>query len=148
MVEVRGVGLRREWNRLAFDLDRAPIQGRRNLKSNIFLRGGGIVAYRNPSADPESLLGGFEPNIQVIFCDGERFAVEGQGGRGCSDKNAENVEKRHRELARLCRTISYKTTPAATETFKDGTFPSIGIETRKSHFLITRSCKPFPSAPK
>ena len=33
------------------------------------------------------------------------------------------------------RTISYNMTPAATDTFSDGTFPSMGIETRKSHFL-------------
>ena len=37
------------------------------------------------------------------------------------------------------RTISYNMTPAATDTFSDGTFPSMGIETRKSHFLATRS---------
>ena len=33
------------------------------------------------------------------------------------------------------RTISYNMTPAATDTFSDGTFPSMGMETRKSHFL-------------
>src|SRR4030081_2988461 len=48
---------------------------------------------------------------------------------------------------RRWRTISYSTTAAATETFSDGTLPSIGIETRKSHFLFTRSCRPLPSAP-
>src|SRR5581483_2609403 len=48
---------------------------------------------------------------------------------------------------RRCRTTSYSTTPAATDTFNDGTFPNIGIETRKSHFFFTKSWTPLPSAP-
>ena len=36
---------------------------------------------------------------------------------------------------------------AATETFNEGTLPNIGIDTRKSHFLRTRSWTPLPSAP-
>src|SRR5262245_45214473 len=51
-------------------------------------------------------------------------------------------------LARLCRTISYSTTPAATETFSEGTLPSMGMETTKSHLRRTRSCNPLPSAPR
>ncbi len=39
-------------------------------------------------------------------------------------------------------------TPAATDTFSDGTLPSIGMETRKSHFLATRSWTPLPSDPR
>src|SRR5215475_6651332 len=33
-------------------------------------------------------------------------------------------------LPRVCRATSYITTPAATETFSDGTLPIIGIDTR------------------
>src|SRR5713101_906286 len=51
-------------------------------------------------------------------------------------------------FARRWRTISYITTPAATETFKEGTLPSMGMETRKSHLRRTRSCSPLPSAPR
>src|SRR5215469_6060331 len=50
-------------------------------------------------------------------------------------------------LMRRCLTISYKTTAAATETFREGTLPSIGIDTRKSHLRFTRSCRPLPSPP-
>ena len=33
--------------------------------------------------------------------------------------------------------------PPATDTFSDVTLPIMGMETSKSHFLRTRSCKPF-----
>ena len=47
----------------------------------------------------------------------------------------------------LCRTISYSMTPAATETFRDDILPSMGMDTRKSHFFFTKSWTPLPSAP-
>src|SRR5215467_13638473 len=51
------------------------------------------------------------------------------------------------KVQRRCRATSYITMAAATETFNDGTLPSMGMETRKSHFLRTCSCNPRPSAP-
>ena len=49
--------------------------------------------------------------------------------------------------ARRWRATSYITTAPATETFSEGTWPSMGMETRKSQRLRTRSCSPLPSAP-
>src|SRR3954452_6735588 len=51
-------------------------------------------------------------------------------------------------FVRRWRASSYITMPPATETFSEGTLPSIGIETTKSHLRRTRSCNPFPSAPR
>src|SRR5580658_7185762 len=116
-------------------------------------------------------------NVEVVVGDAECLAVERKTihHRGTEDtENAKNPPNRFHfagfvaELhfvsnfilhplhlacwdatrARRCRTISYSTTAAATETFSDGTFPSIGIETRKSHFRFTRSCRPLPSPPR
>src|SRR5712692_8227731 len=69
-------------------------------------------------------------------------------GRKPAAQNLKLETSSHFCFARRWRTISYMTTPAATETFKEGTLPSMGMETRKSHLRRTRSCSPLPSAPR
>src|ERR1700723_3715628 len=108
-----------------------------------------VVAQCDFAARTEPLLPGLEGNGQIIFRYGEGLAFQGRGCRG-ENADTQETEQLHDFLdapSRLCRTTSYNTTPAATDTFSDGTFPSIGIETRKSQCLRTKSCIPLPSAP-
>src|SRR6185437_14889375 len=51
------------------------------------------------------------------------------------------------DYLRRWRATSYITTAPATDTLSEGTLPSIGIFTRKSHFFRICSCRPCPSAP-
>src|SRR5580704_3696765 len=108
-----------------------------------------VVAQSDLAARPQPLLLGLQGNGQIIFRYGEGLTFQGRGCRG-EHRETQETEQLHDFLDapnRLCRTISYNTTPAATDTFSEGTFPSIGIETRKSQCLRTRSCTPLPSAP-
>ena len=45
------------------------------------------------------------------------------------------------------RTASYRHTPVATDTFRQGTLPSMGMRIRKSQFSSVRRRMPSPSAP-
>src|ERR1700693_2893269 len=104
----------------------------------------------------------FDLDVQIVTGEGKCLAVQ---RKTVHRRGAEHAEKSqalvgglhlpelHFEpeepfLARRCRTISNKTTAAATETFSDGTLPNIGIETRKSHLRFTRSWSPLPSPPR
>src|ERR1700722_10250169 len=166
MIDVRSVGLCDELQHLAAGADRTPFQGRRNLRHRDFLRSWRIVAQDDFAANAKAMLSGFDTNIQVVMGNSEGFAIESKcvHHRGTEDTEKRKTQKQLHflpedaclfcappcaaTLLRRCRTISYITTAPATETFSDGTFPSIGIETRKSHFLFTRSCSPLPSAPR
>src|ERR1043166_3071399 len=50
--------------------------------------------------------------------------------------------------SRRWRLASYKSTPAATDTFNDSSRPATGIRTSVSQCSRTRRCKPFPSLPR
>src|SRR5271167_4766994 len=100
-------------------------------------------------------------NLQVVIGEGEGLAVQRKAIHHRGTEDTEDTQALVNGLhfgglhfasgepclARRCRTISNNTTAAATETFSDGTLPSIGMETTKSHFLLTRSCSPLPSPP-
>src|SRR5271166_5792283 len=90
----------------------------------------------------------FHPQIQIVIRESESFAIEGQRRQNQTTENTEGTKEPHADFFPRWRTTSYNITPAATETFSDGTLPSIGIETRKSHFRATRSWRPLPSAPR
>ena len=67
-----------------------------------------------------------QANLQIVFRDGEGFALQGPGRGSETTEDTEDTEELHDFLdapSRLCRTTSYSTTPAATDTFSDGTFP-------------------------
>src|SRR5579863_591831 len=107
------------------------------------------------------MLLGLDLKVEIVIRDREGFPIQRESAdrRGTQQtQEAQWLQPRlyfgelhfssdERRPARRCLTISYKTTAAATETFSDGTFPSIGIETRKSHLRFTRSCRPLPSPP-
>src|SRR5215472_3880628 len=95
-------------------------------------------------------------HFELIVRNGEGFPVNGKReGPGQHTEQQSGSPRLHREdldLSAFCparrwRATSYITTAPATETFSDGTCPSIGIDTRKSQRLRTRSCSPLPSAP-
>src|ERR1700730_3274960 len=96
-------------------------------------------------------------NIEIVVGERKGLAVEGESVPHRDTEGQEEAKVHDSKIhfspeelsrARLCLTISYSTTAAATETFRDDTLPSMGIETRKSHFLFTKSCRPLPSAPR
>src|SRR5436305_14984170 len=104
------------------------------------------------------MLAGVDRKIQTVARDGEGLAVERGAMQNTTAEDTEEAQGLQEQTdlhlwldassaTRRWRTISYKTTAAATETFRDGTLPSIGIETRKSHLRLTRSCRPLPSPP-
>src|ERR1700683_2338793 len=108
-----------------------------------------------PHSQP--LLPGFDADVQIVAGESKCFPVDSEGvhrGDAENQKIKTQVARLHfapvgsLSFMRRCRTISYITTAPATDTFSEGTFPSIGIETRKSHFFFTRSCSPLPSAPR
>src|ERR1039458_1717917 len=162
VVDVGSVGLRNELQGLVAGFNRAPIERRRDLQHSDFLRTLRVISESEFAADSEAMLLWLDLNIQIVISEGECLAVE---RKTIHHRGTEHTEKTQALinglhfgelhfaseepfLARLCRTISNRTTAAATETFSDGTLPSIGIETRKSHFLFTRSCNPLPSPPR
>src|SRR5581483_2030424 len=120
----------------------------------------GIVAQSYFAAGDEPLQRPINFYLQIVMREGKSLAIQGKQPRRKKKKAAINkyAEKLHPvdrfefclvpALARRCLAISYSTTPAATETLSDGTEPSIGMETRKSQFLRTCSCRPLPSAPR
>ncbi len=118
-----------------------------------FLCGDGrIVPQSNLAAHRQTLLVRFYVDIQVVIGEGESFAIEGMRPNQQTTQDAEETQDPHLHFVSAAlilrwRTISYSMTPAATDTFSDGTFPSMGMETRKSHFLATRSWTPLPSDP-
>src|SRR5579864_1716609 len=105
------------------------------------------------------MLFGVHLKVQIVARDREGFAIERRARQNTTTEDTEEAQwlQEHTKLhlwldassaARRWRTISYKTTAAATETFREGTLPSMGMETRKSHFRLTRSCRPLPSPPR
>ena len=113
---------------------------------------GDAESFRTSNLAPhrESLLLRLYADIQIVAGEGEGFAINRVGLNQQTTEDTEDTEGLHFASAAFIlrwRTISYNMTPAATDTFSDGTFPSMGIETRKSHFFATRSWTPLPSEP-
>src|SRR5580692_3602115 len=111
-----------------------------------------VIAESDLPPGAEPLLLRLQANLQIIFRNREGLAIQSprRGGNTAQDTDATNIKQLHDFLdapCRLCRTTSYSTTPAATDTFNEGTSPSIGIDTRKSQCLLTSSWTPLPSAP-
>src|SRR5271168_910251 len=169
VIDVRSVRLRDKLQLLAASLDGTPVQGGRNLQHRDLLRRGRIIPQSDLAAGSQPLLHRLDPDVQVVAGEGKRLAIEGKSISRTSTEEAEQAKMQTAQLhcppedaswlvcaslvcvracPRLCRTISYITTAPATDTFSEDTFPSIGIETRKSHFFLTRSCRPLPSAPR
>src|SRR6185503_1918485 len=112
------------------------------------LRNSRVIAQRDLASHAEPLLLSFYADVQIILGESESVAVQSASPQR-TEHHKRDASKLHLhpDFFRRCFTISNSNKPAATETFSDGTCPSIGIETRKSHFLLTRSCSPLPSAP-
>src|SRR5581483_1277753 len=152
MVDIGDVRLGNKLQWFSLGAKGAPVQRGRDLHSGNFLGRAGIVAQDDVSAGAQPFLFGLNAYIQIVFNKSERLAINCRTICCQAGESQQNSTQLHSgtltaPLARLCRTISKSTTPAATDTFSDETLPSIVIETRKSHFLRTRSCTPLPSAP-
>ena len=152
MIDVGSVRLSDELQSLIRGLHRPPIERRRDLQYCDLLRSLRIVTQRDLAAHSKPVLFRLNLQAQIVVGEAKRLAVERAGRRRTKKQQTQEGETELHFLldapcACRCRTISYKTTAAATETLSDGTLPSIGIETRKSHFRFTRSCSPLPSPP-
>src|SRR5258708_591442 len=149
-MDVRGVGLGDVLDGFSVYFDCSPGERRGDLQDCDLLGLSGIVAQRDFAARTESLLLRLEADFQIVLREDERLAVDRQRGRDQTTEETEDTEGLHvyfDAARRRWRTTSNNTIPAATDTFSDGTLPSIGMETRKSQCLRTRSCNPLPSAP-
>ncbi len=80
---------------------------------------------------------------QAHAAGGGNKTTHGRAGPGSQIKKAKLSDS----YAVRCRTASYKQTPAATETFKLSTVPSIGSLARKSQCLAVNCRMPSPSDP-
>ena len=98
-----------------------------------------VVAQRNCPFAGEALLLWLDADREIVLREGKGFTIQREGNLDQTTQDTKDAEPPHPHCIRRWRTISYNTTPAATETFSDGTFPSMGIETTKSHFFNTRS---------
>src|SRR5271169_661106 len=157
VIDVGGVIVADPLHWLAVESDAVPAQGGRNLKNDVLLGRLGVVAHCQAAGHGHDMRRTIDLNVQLIVSDGKRFAIKCPYRRGqCEAEKKRREETRHRTGAavslpcatRRWRATSYITIAPATETFSEGTRPYIGIETRKSQRFRTRSCKPFPSAPK
>src|ERR1700722_1946887 len=162
MIDVRSVGLRHELHYLVTGLHRSPVERRGDLQHRDLLRSLRVVPQSDLAAYSQPMLFRLDLHIEIVIGEAERLTVQREAIQRGGTEGTQKTEKPDGRLqgagfhfdsaepcfARLCLTISYRTTAAATETFSDGTLPSMGIETRKSHFLFTRSCSPLPSPPR
>src|SRR5439155_22794787 len=87
VVNVGGVGLRNELQRLVAGFDGAPVERRRNLEDGNLLGRGRIVAESNRATCSQPMLVRLDLNLQVIVGKRERLAVERQSihHRGTED---------------------------------------------------------------
>jgi len=99
-------------------------------------------AQRDLAAHGQPLLIRLNPNVQIIFCEGECSAVEEKPGPA-----NHRGSRAHRGtsfcLIPPCRTISYKTTPAATDN-SGRHFAKHGNRNHKSHLRRTDHASPSP----
>src|SRR5262249_49018543 len=114
----------------------------------------------HPAANCDQLLTRQDFRRKIIACEYERISFLSQC-RGAEKQQYPNAKPQEpspfcfrgfalcavSSAPRRCRATSYIITPPATETFREGTLPIMGIETTKSHFRRTKSCNPAPSAP-
>src|ERR1019366_6660578 len=133
MVNIRNVGLRNVLNALAVHPNRTPIERGGNLQRHDLLRLNGIVAQSDLAARAQPLLFGLKAHFQVVPGDGESFPVKRRCGNNQTSRQTKKQTKPTKQShdyqlhdfldapSRLCRTTSYSTTPAATDTFNDGT---------------------------